>query len=99
MPEFNPDKVTIRDLTVEEPEADSRSHFDPEKDIAGNIKKKIEHYLNNERGFLMVDELKSLASIINDMARDVQGDIRLLKGHVDHKDLEKAKAVLAKYKV
>ncbi len=45
------------------------------------------------------DELKSLAKIINDMSRDVQGDVRALKDHVAQKDLDKAKAVLAKYKV
>ena len=45
------------------------------------------------------DELKSLASIINAMARDLQGDVRTLKEQVDRNELDKAKALLAKYKV
>ena len=33
MPEFNPDKVTIKDLAVEEPEKESGLPFDVERDI------------------------------------------------------------------
>ena len=33
MPEFNPDRVTIKDLVVEEPEVQSELPFDVEREI------------------------------------------------------------------
>ena len=53
MPEFNPDKVTIKDLTVEKPEKGSELSFDPERDITGEDWKKInkrrERYIKREK--------------------------------------------------
>lgn len=68
MPGFNPDKLNIHDLTVEEPEKESEPPFDPERDVTEEDWEKIKKGELKAGRMIEPGRPKNWASFTNDFA-------------------------------